>query len=60
MAYYQVALTVRGEATLERELRPLDGITDHYPKYLLTMDLDPPISHNGIRQLYALDWLLDA
>jgi predicted AAA+ superfamily ATPase len=60
LAYYQVAWTVRGEATLERELRPLDGITDHYPKYLLTMDLDPPISHNGIRQLYALDWLLDA
>ena len=60
LSYYQVAWTVREAATLERELRPLDSIADHYPKYLLTMDLDPPISHNGIRQEYALDWLLGA
>lgn len=56
--YYQVALTVRDSDTLERELRPLDSIADHNPKYLLTMDNDPPASHNGIRQKYALDWLL--
>lgn len=46
------------EKTLERELKPLDSISDHNPKYLLTMDNDPPISHNGIRQKYALGWLL--
>lgn len=56
--YYQVSWTVRDEKTLERELKPLDSISDHNPKYLLTMDNDPPISHNGIRQKYALDWLL--
>jgi predicted AAA+ superfamily ATPase len=56
--YYQVALTVRDKTTLERELRPLLAIKDHNPKYLLTMDDDPPASHNGIRQLNALDWLL--
>ncbi len=56
--YYQVALTVREESTLKRELAPLQNMSDHYPKYLLTLDNDPPISHNGIQQLYALDWLL--
>ncbi len=56
--YYQVALTVRDEKTLARELAPLDKIPDHNPKYLITMDIDPPTSHNGIKQIYALDWLL--
>ena len=49
VSYYQVALTVRDESTLERELRPLDNISDHNPKYLLTLDDDPEFSHNGIR-----------
>ena len=57
--YYQVALTVRDENTLKRELTPLDSISDHNPKYLLTLDDDPPVSHNGIKQLNALEWLLD-
>ena len=56
--YYQMALTVREENTLKRELKPLDDIADHNLKYLLTMDNDPPASHNGIRQKYVLDWLL--
>lgn len=58
IAYYQVALTARDENTLNRELRPLDSIPDHNPKYLLTLDVDPETSHNGIRQINALDWLL--
>lgn len=41
--YYQVALTVRDEKTLQRELRPLQAIRDHYPKVILTMDEDPKI-----------------
>ena len=56
--YYQVALTVRDKNTLGRELAPLNNITDHNPKFLLTLDEDPPASHNGIKQLNALDWLL--
>lgn len=57
--YYQVAWTVHSDDTLKRELDPLDSITDHNPKYLLTMDNDPPTSYNGIRQKYVLDWLLE-
>jgi predicted AAA+ superfamily ATPase len=56
--YYQAALTVRDENTLARELKPLESISDHNPKYLLTLDDDPAASHNGIRQINALDWLL--
>ncbi|WP_343249974.1 hypothetical protein [Diplocloster hominis] len=44
--------------TLERELIPLESIRDHNPKYLLTMNLGPIVSHNGIKQIHVLDWLL--
>ncbi len=45
--------------TLERELAPLNAIKEHNPKYLLTMDYTPIISHNGIKQINAIDWLLN-
>jgi len=56
--YYQVALTVLEESTLERELAPLESIRDHNPKYLLTMDFTPLTSHNGIKQWNVLEWLM--
>lgn len=56
--YYQVAQTVMDENTLNRELLPLDSIKDHNPKYLLTMDYTPLTSHNGIKQINVLEWLL--
>ena len=56
--YYQVAYTVQDESTLTRELLPLDNINDHNPKYLLTMDFTPYTSHNGIKQINVLEWLL--
>ena len=54
--YIQVALSVRDEKTLERELMPLDSIKDHYPKYLITLDYDT-VNYNGIKQISALDFL---
>lgn len=57
--YYQVALTVREEKTLERELLPLNKIADHYPKYILTLDEDVPANYNGIRIRNALEFLLE-
>lgn len=56
--YFQVALTVRDTSTLQRELAPLQMVKNHFPKYLITMDNDPLVVHDGIRQMYALDWLL--
>jgi predicted AAA+ superfamily ATPase len=57
--YYQVALTVRDEDKLKTELASLEAIADHHQKFLLTLDDDPPVSHNGIRQLNAIDFLLN-
>ena len=56
--YYQVALSVRDADTLQRELRHLLSIRDHYPKYILTMDDDPEEQYDGIRRINARDWLL--
>lgn len=56
--YFQVALSVRDDKTLERELRPLQSIKDHYPKVLLAMDEDPEVHYDGIRRINARDWLL--
>lgn len=57
--YYQVSLSVRDEATLQRALKPLESMADSYPKYLITLDNEPVCCHNGIKQIYALDWLTD-
>ena len=57
--YYQVALSVLDEATLRRELRPLELLGDAYPKTLLTLDRIGATDHNGIEQRNLLDWLLE-
>ena len=55
--YFQIAASVRDANTLERELRPLQRINDHYPKYILTLDDDPDSDYDGIRRTNALYWL---
>lgn len=57
--YFQVAYTTREKATLEIELTPLQDINDHYPKYILTMDIDPIADYDGIKKVNVLDWLLE-
>ncbi len=57
--YYQVALSVRDEDVLKRELRALEKTGDHYPKYLLTLDMDLETDYNGIRKINVVDWLLE-
>lgn len=57
--YYQVAYTVMDEKVLERELKSIENIKDHNPKYLLTMDFTPYTSYNGIKQINVLNWLLN-
>lgn len=56
--YYQVAATVRDENTLQRELKSLQKINDHYQKYILTLDEDPEADYEGIRRVNVLDWLM--
>jgi len=59
ITYFQVALTVRDKNTFEREITPLQKISDHYPKYILTLDNDPEADYDGIKQINALKWLMD-
>lgn len=56
--YIQAAASVREKSTLERELKPLRKIADHYPKCIMTLDADPPADYEGIRRINALDYLL--
>jgi len=55
--YYQVTETLLGEETRAREMKPLNNIRDHFPKYVITMD-SGEYTDSGIRQINALDWLL--
>lgn len=59
ISYYQVAYSVMNEATLKRELAPLQQIqaTDNYPKYLITMD-SLSFDNAGIKHINALDFLI--
>ena len=58
LKYYQVALTVRDEKVLARELRSLQKTGDHYPKILLTLDNDLETDYDGITKINVVDWLL--
>jgi predicted AAA+ superfamily ATPase len=56
--YIQVAYTVKEQKTLERELAPFDKIPDFNERILITMDYETG-SHNGVKQINAIDWLLN-
>lgn len=55
--YIQVSQTVQDKQTLARELAPLNSISDHFEKLLITMDYDTG-TYNGIKKVNAIDWLL--
>ena len=56
--YYQVAETLVGEGTRERELASFRGITDSYEKIVLSMDRNFVTSYDGIKVINLVDWLL--
>lgn len=56
LKYVQVALSVRDEKTLKREINVLQKIKDNYPKYLITLDYDK-VDYEGIRQIPAVEFL---
>ena len=59
LKYFQVALSVRDDKVLERELKSLQKTGDHYPKYLLTLDMDLESDYDGITKINVVDWLLN-
>ena len=56
--YWQVSESTANEETLRRELSSFESVRDNYPKTLLTLDDAREQSYDGIRRVYALDWLL--
>lgn len=58
LKYYQVALSVRDNKVLDRELKSLQKTGDHYPKFLLTLDMDLEADYDGITKINVIDWLL--
>ncbi len=60
LMYVQVALTVTGEETYEREFGNLKQIKDNYPKYVVTMDPNVGLIHDsGIVACPAREFLKD-
>jgi predicted AAA+ superfamily ATPase len=55
--YYQVALSVKDEKTLARELEPLRKIRDNYQKFIISTDYDNSV-YDGIEKINVVDWLL--
>jgi predicted AAA+ superfamily ATPase len=58
--YLQVALTLRDPQVLIRELRSLKAISDNHPKTIITRDVDPTTTVDGIRIINAVDFLLES
>lgn len=56
--YIQVAWSVKEQKTLDRELSPFAKIPDYNERWLITMDYENG-SHNGVKQINAVDWLLN-
>ena len=56
--YIQVAYTVKDKKTLERELAPFNKIPDFNERLLITIDYETG-NHNGVKQINAIDWLLN-
>lgn len=56
--YIQVTESMQSQETRERELRPLNNISDSYEKIVLSMDRSFINSYDGIKSLNLIDWLL--
>jgi predicted AAA+ superfamily ATPase len=56
--YIQVAYTVKDKPTLDRELAPFNKIPDFNERLLITLDYETG-NHNGVKQINAIDWLLN-
>lgn len=57
--YYQVAFNTQDEKILDRELKPLQKISNNYKKVLLTLDDLPDTDFDGILRTNIIKWLLE-
>lgn len=57
--YLQVAIEATTKEVREREFGAFDGISDNYPKYVLTLENDKGDEQNGIIKRYLPEFLLE-
>ncbi|MBE6031236.1 MAG: ATP-binding protein [Clostridiales bacterium] len=57
--YFQVTASMMEQTTFEREMKPLQNISDNYPKTVITLDRFTLGDYDGIKVVNAVDWLLD-
>jgi len=57
--YFQVTLSLLGEAVRKRELTPLASVKDNYEKTVLSMDTLKFPDVDGIKIRNVVDWLLE-
>ena len=57
--YIQVTESMNDPTTRERELAPLRTIRDHYEKLVVANFCDYPVTHDGIKQIKLVDFLLN-
>lgn len=56
--YYQVTASMTEKSTFDREMAPLQNISDNYPKTVITLDRFTLGNYGGIEIVNAIDWLL--
>lgn len=56
--YYQVTASMTEKSTFDREMSPLQNISDNYPKTVITLDRFTLGNYGGIEVVNAIDWLL--
>ena len=57
--YVQVTYRMESDATVEREFAPLLAISDHYPKFVVSMDDVWQDNIEGVRHRHIADFLTD-
>lgn len=57
--YFQVTASLTDENTFNREISPLQNLSDNYPKTILTLDRFTIGDYKGIEVVNAVDWLLN-
>lgn len=56
--FIQVCLSLKNEETYKKEITHLKLLNNNYLKIILIMDEAPIKDDNGIKIIYAFDWLL--
>lgn len=58
--YIQVTESLNDPATREREVAPLIAIRDNYEKIMIASDIDHPVTQDGIKMVWLVDFLLNS